>query len=104
MSQLFALVECDEFKMIRRPHIIFITSNDVFDLEKSDDNNEPEDADRKYVTDVFKAFPDVYFTVEHFHNISIEKAIPFQKKYQNVVFRFESYLNRDSKAFSRHLE
>jgi hypothetical protein len=59
VSQLFALVDCDEFKMIRRPHIIFNTSIDVADLEKSDDNNEPEDADIKYVTDVFKAFPDV---------------------------------------------
>jgi hypothetical protein len=62
-SQLFALVDCDEFKMIRRPHIIIDTSDGVFDLEKSDDNNEPEDADRKHVTDLFKAFPDVYFTM-----------------------------------------
>jgi hypothetical protein len=59
VSKLFALVDCDEFKMIRRPHIIFNTRIDVTDLEKSDDNNEPEDADRKYVTDVFKAFPDL---------------------------------------------
>jgi hypothetical protein len=50
----------EKFKMIRRPHIIiFDFSSDIKKLEKSDDINEPEDADRKYVTDVFKAFPDV---------------------------------------------
>ena len=45
-----------------------------------------EDEDRKYVTDVFNAFPDVSFTVNYYQEISIEKAISYHKKYQNVVF------------------
>jgi hypothetical protein len=58
VRQLFALVDCEEFMMIRSPHIKII-SLDLDDVEKSDDNNEPEDADREYVTDVLQAFPDV---------------------------------------------
>jgi hypothetical protein len=59
MDQLFALVDCEEFKMIRRPHIYCDFTFDDYNLEKSDDNIEPEDAGRKYDLDVFKAFPDV---------------------------------------------
>jgi hypothetical protein len=63
-NQLFALVECEEFKKIRHLHInIDIENEDEFDLEKSEDNIKPEDAGRKYVTDVFNAFPDVSFTM-----------------------------------------
>jgi hypothetical protein len=58
-------VDCEEFKKIRHLHIIHASNrySDEFDLEKSDDNIKPEDADRKYVTDVFNAFPDVSFTM-----------------------------------------
>ncbi len=106
VSELFSLVDCDEFMMIRRPHIIIdSSSNYSFDLEKSDDNNGPVIADRKYVTDVFKAFPDVYFTIKYPGKISTEKAIHIQKKYQNVEFKFINIsVFRDSKVFSRHLE
>jgi hypothetical protein len=58
-------VDCVEFKKIRHLHIIAnVSYSDKFDLEKSDDNIGPEDADRKYVTDVFNAFPAVLFTME----------------------------------------
>ncbi len=89
VSELFALVDCEEFLMIRRPHII-IFYLDVAELEKSGDNYEPEDADRMWVKDVLEAFPDVYFTLKYIDgNISLEKAIQIQKKYQNVVFNFK---------------
>ncbi len=46
--------------MIKRPRIVIrLNYRDKIDLEKSDDNMEPEDAEKKYVTDVFKEFPDV---------------------------------------------
>ena len=44
--------------MIRHPHINLYGIH-VIELEKSDDNNEPEYAGRKYVTDAFNSFPDV---------------------------------------------
>ncbi len=85
----------EKFKMIRRPHIIiFDFSSDIKKLEKSDDINEPEDADRKYVTDVFKAFPDVQFTMTYGFQISIKKALDFHKKYQNVNFNFREIEER----------
>jgi hypothetical protein len=59
-------VDSEEFKKIRNLHIII--ANYLFneiDLEKSDDNIEPEDADRKNVTDVFNAFPAVSFRMEN---------------------------------------
>jgi hypothetical protein len=57
-------VDCEEFKKIRRLHIIFnVSFLDEIDLEKIDDNIKLEDADRKYVTDVFNAFPAVSFTL-----------------------------------------
>jgi hypothetical protein len=59
IDQLFALVDCEEFKMIRHPHIYCLFDHEYYNLEKSDDNIEPEDAGKKYVLDVFKAFPDV---------------------------------------------
>ncbi len=66
MSQLSALVNCEEFKKIRHLHIILhVRYGDKIDLEKSDDNIKPEDADRKYMTDVFNAFPAVSFTLEY---------------------------------------
>ncbi len=66
-------MDCEEFKMIRRPHIIIRCISVEIHLEKSDDNNEPEDENRKYITDVFKAFQDVKFTVIDFRGeISIE--------------------------------
>ncbi len=76
--------------MIIRPHIIIrLVGRDKIVLEKSENNIEPEDADRKYVTDVFKAFPDVQFTLENIKTrISYEKAIDIQKKYQNVNFEY----------------
>ncbi len=58
-DQLFALVDCEEFKMIRRPHIYCDFLYSDYNLEKSEDNIEPVNAERKYVLDVFKAFPDV---------------------------------------------
>jgi hypothetical protein len=59
-NELFALVDCEEFMMIRNPHITFGTNyGDKIHLEKGNDNIKPEDADTKYVADVFKAFPDV---------------------------------------------
>ncbi len=88
-NQLFALVDCEEFKKIRHLHIIFhVSLSDKIYLEKSDDNIKPEDADRKYVGDVFNAFPAVSFTLKYFlRGISSEKAIQYHKKYQNVVFK-----------------
>jgi hypothetical protein len=105
-NQLFALVDCEEFKKIRHLHIIFhFQYGDKFDLEKSDDNIKPEDAGRKYVTDVFNAFPDVSFTMEYrTYSISIKEAIYYQKKYQNVVFKFEIIQDRTYSAFSEHLK
>jgi hypothetical protein len=68
-------VDCEEFKKIRHLHIIVLVDYDnEFDLEKSYDNIKPEDADIKYVTDVFNAFPDVSFTYMD-GKISCEKAI-----------------------------
>ncbi len=56
-------MDCEEFKKIRHLHIIIVAGlNNPIHLEKFDDNIKPEDADRKYVTDVFSAFPDVSFT------------------------------------------
>ncbi len=53
-------MDCEEFKKIRHLHIIVHDRyKSKIDLEKSDDTIKPEDADRKYVTDVFNAFPDV---------------------------------------------
>jgi hypothetical protein len=59
-NQLFDLVDCEEFKMISRPHIIIypIGGNSI-PLRLSDDNIELRYGDRKNVSDVFKAFPDV---------------------------------------------
>ncbi len=81
-------MECEKFKMIRRPHIIITNFGDKIELEKSDDTNKPEDANRKNVTDVFKAFPDVQFTMIYNARISFKKALDIQKKYQNVNFDF----------------
>ncbi len=59
-NQLFDLVDCEEFKMISRPHIIIYPSTgNSIPLRLSDDNVELRDANRKNVSDVFKAFPDV---------------------------------------------
>ncbi len=53
------------------------------------------------MTDVFKSFPDVSFTLQYRgEEISIEKVINYQKKYQNVVFKFDDTLNRTYSAFS----
>ncbi len=58
---LFALVNCEEFKMIRRPQII------IDELLSYDDRT------TKQLTDIFNAFPDVSFTLEHCgDNISAE--------------------------------
>jgi hypothetical protein len=59
LNILYGLVGCEEFKMIRRPRIFIYAYDDKIDLEESDNNIKPEDADRKYLTDVFKALPDV---------------------------------------------
>jgi hypothetical protein len=64
-DQLFALVDCEEFKKIRHLHIIITDIYGKIVIEKSEDNIKPEDADRKYVTDVFNAFPAVSFTLEY---------------------------------------
>ncbi len=56
-------MDCEEFKKIRHLHIIITDRYGKIDFEKSDDNIKPEDADRKYVTDVFNAFPAVSFTL-----------------------------------------
>jgi hypothetical protein len=70
-------LDCEEFKKIRHLHIIAnLFDYDEFDLEKSVDKIKPEDAGRKYVTDVFNAFPAVSFTLEYIlESISSEKAI-----------------------------
>ncbi len=69
-------MDCEEFKKIRHLHIIITDKYDKIDLEKSDVYIKPEDADRKYVTDVFNAFPAVSFTMEFYrYDKSIEKAI-----------------------------
>ncbi len=105
VNKLFDLVECEEFKMIRCPHIIIQELSDENDLENSDDNIEPRDANRKYIGDVFKAFPDVQFTIYSIRcKISSEKAINFHKKYQNVIFDFNEIYDGPLEAFSRHLE
>ncbi len=58
-------MDCEEFKMIRHLHIIIVDIRNIINFEKSVDNVRPEDADRRYVTDVFSAFPDVSFTLEY---------------------------------------
>ncbi len=98
-------MDCEEFKKIRHLHIIFdVSQSDKIDLEKCDDNIKPEDADRKYVTDVFNAFPAVLFTLEYNVWLSSEKAIQYHKKYPNVVFIFPYIQNRTYSAFCEHLE
>ena len=78
-------MDCEEFKKIRHLHIIVKGGYDKIDLEKSDDNI--KHANRKYLADVFNAFPDVSFTCDYRgKEISIEKAINYQKKYQTVIF------------------
>ncbi len=57
-------MDCEEFKKIRHLHILNHDWPKSIHLKKSDDNINPEDADRKYVTDVFNAFPAVLFTME----------------------------------------
>jgi predicted TIM-barrel fold metal-dependent hydrolase len=93
--------------MIRSPRIIITNYNSGIDpkilLEKIEDNILLEKAEGKYITDVFKAFPDVSFEV-HWGRISFEKAIDIQKKYQNVFFDFFSIKDRTYEAFSRHFE
>jgi hypothetical protein len=59
INQLLAFVGCEEFKMIKRPHIIVNEFVEKIQLEKSYDNIKPVDAGIKYVADVFEAFPDV---------------------------------------------
>ncbi len=70
-------MDCEEFKQIRHLHIIIDDRNeDEIDLEKSGDNIKPEDADRKYMTEVFNAFPAVSFTLDYMLKaISSEKVI-----------------------------
>ncbi len=104
MSQLFALVNCEEFKKIGHLHIILDVSLGKNYLEKSDDNIKPEDADRKYMTDVFNAFPAVSFTLEYWYQLSSEKAIQYHTKYPNVVFKFDNSIKRTYSAFCEHLE
>ncbi len=98
-------MDCEEFKKIRNLHIILYCYNKIY-LEKSDDNIKPEDADRKYVADVFNAFPAVSFTLEFDlgKKISSEKVIQYHKKYPNVVFKYSNALNRTYSAFCEHLE
>ncbi len=75
-NQLFALVDCEEFKKIRHLHIFFhVGFPKNIHFEKSVYSNKPEDADRKYVADVLNAFPAVSFTLEYVDEISSEKAI-----------------------------
>ncbi len=54
-------MDCEEFKLIRRPDIIRIDhcSLDEIDPEKSEAFYLSLNAGRKDVTDVFKAFPDI---------------------------------------------
>ncbi len=102
MDHLFALVDSEEFKKIRHLHIIVKGGYDKIDLEKSDDNI--KHANRKYLADVFNAFPDVSFTCDYRgKEISIEKAINYQMKYQNVVFKFCSIRNRTYSDFCKFL-
>jgi hypothetical protein len=82
VDHLYSLVDCEEFKMIRHLHIIIYGWNYIL---KREDDMKPSKI--KLLTDVFSAFPDVSFTFEYkSHDISIENAIKFQKKFQNVVF------------------
>jgi hypothetical protein len=70
-------VDCEEFKQIRHLHIFFDFGNDsVIRLEKSDYNIKPENPTRKYMKDVFNAFPAVSFTLKyHGECYSSEKMI-----------------------------
>jgi hypothetical protein len=97
-------VDCEEFKKIRHLHIILNVGLSKIYLEKSDDNIKPEDVDRKYMTDVFNAFPAVSFTLEYWNPLSSEKAIQYHKKYPNAVFKFDNSINRTYSAFCEHLE
>jgi hypothetical protein len=74
-DKLFALVDCEEFKMIRRPHIIIKIISSFLEM-------------RKRMTDVFNAFPDVLFTIETHERPSSEEINNDHKKYQNVVFKY----------------
>ncbi len=66
---------CKEFKIIRRPHIILKLYGNV-DIRLED-------------SDVFKAFPEVKFTIDGYDgDVSIDKAIDFHKKNQNVLLEF----------------
>ncbi len=68
---------CKEFKTIRRPHIILDISYDNVDIRRLEDS------------DVFKAFPDVKFTISGYKgDVSIDKAIDFHKENQNVLLEF----------------
>jgi hypothetical protein len=77
-EQLFDLKRCKEFKIIRRPHIIL-------DIRYDDEEYRLEDSD------VFKAFPDVKFTISGYEgDVSIDKAIDFHKENQNVLLEFKN--------------
>ncbi len=66
---------CKEFKIIRRPHIILEIKGKV-DIRLED-------------SDVFKAFPDVKFTISDYKGqVSTKKAIDFHKENQNVLLKF----------------
>ncbi len=87
--------------MLRCRHIYIANCEDYF----IDSNHKPKDADRKYAKDVFRAFPDVQFTINCEGNISMEKAIILQKEYQNVVINFRKINDRYKiEAFSQNLE
>ena len=101
--KIFSLVDCEEFKKIRHLHIIINDFPNEIHLEMSDVN---KDADIKYATDVFNAFPDVSFTVtlSYGKKVSIEEVIKYINKYQNVVFNFRCIQNSSYSAFCEHLK
>jgi hypothetical protein len=75
-KQLFDLMGCKEFKIIRRPHIILDIVYDILNIRMEN-------------SDVFKAFPEVKFTIIGYKG-NVDKAIDFHKENQNVLLEFKN--------------